>query len=343
MARLLFALAFLAQACVTTEFDDDPVATAVPVVLEPIAAPAGTDQTLVQFYESLLAQMLEAHQDRDLPRLRTLLEGVAPLAQPDWVAPRIAGFDALSCGLQFELATEQKGRLSEVEPVAAADGIAPLPRTSIGSELVYEFELPAPPGGPWRLGAVGEPDPVAFQVALVVREHFLDGTEKKLEDADVIRLDRAIELADEPLRLPVRIDLGASECVRREVELSVQLLPGYVRRGDLRAPVRTTLVASGRALQWPPGHEVIRTAPLRTLQNAQRLGDRAHFKHVRLAAEFAPPTERPEVERALMEWVRLGRPDQALVAMAALRAITERGAPVVGDRDAWLSWWESRR
>ena len=67
------------------------------------------------------------------------------------------------------------------------------------------------------------------------------------------------------------------------------------------------------------------------------------LEYVRLAAEFAPPAERPEVERALMDWVRLGRPDQALVAMAALRAITERGAPAVGDRDAWLSWWESRR
>lgn len=333
----------LASGCVHVQAEEDPVLTATPVVIEQLAAPEDADRALVEFYESLLSQMLEAHQDRDLPRLQSLLAGCAPLALPDWVAPRIEGFTGLAHGLHFELATEQRGRLREVDPAPAGEGVAALSRASIGAPLVYELELPVPDGGPWRLGAVSEPDPVAFQVALVVREHFLDGTQKKIEDADVVRLDHAVELDDEALRLPVRVDLGASEAVRREIELEVRLLPGYVRRGDVRAPVRNTLVATATARQWPPGHEVIRTAPLRTLQNAQRLGDRDHFKHVRLAAEFAGTEERAEVERSLMEWVRLGRPDQSLVAMATLRAIVPDGAPAIGDRDGWLSWWEARR
>jgi hypothetical protein len=39
--------------------------------------------------------------------------------------------------------------------------------------------------------------------------------------------------------------------------------------------------------------------------------------------------------------VRFGRVDQAQVAMAALRAITDAGV-AIGDRDGWLAWWQER-
>jgi hypothetical protein len=44
-----------------------------------------------------------------------------------------------------------------------------------------------------------------------------------------------------------------------------------------------------------------------------------------------------------MQWVRLGTPQQALVAMAALASIDPSAKAPLGDRDAWLLWWESRR
>ena len=344
-----FSVAVAVSGCVTTAVEDDPVATAVPVVIDVPVAPTGTDRTLVEFYDSVLAQLHEDHQDRDQARLRSLVESYLRAGVPEWARQRLEGFRALAFGLQFELHAAQHTRL-ETASAVLIDGASDRSTTasasapdSIGEAVDYLLVLPAPPDGPWYLGGRGDRDPVSFRFALVIREHFLDGSEKRIEDAEVVQLDVALELATESLRLPVRLDLGASEAVHREVQITVELLPGYLQVGEMRAPVRRTQLATGLARQWPKGHEAIRKAPLLTLQNAMKLGDRAHFKHVRLAAEFAPREQRTEVENALMEWVRIGRADQALVAMAALHAIEPQATASVGDRDAWLLWWESRR
>ena len=44
----------------------------------------------------------------------------------------------------------------------------------------------------------------------------------------------------------------------------------------------------------------------------------------------------------LIEQIRFGRQDQALVAMAALQVIAGETLPI-GDRQAWLAWWQARR
>lgn len=343
-AFVAFVLLGASSSCVTTAVEDDPVLSATPVVIEVPEAPTGTDRTLVEFYDSVLAQLHEAHQDRDQPRLQALIETYLRAGVPEWARKRLVGFRALALGLQFELHCEQRAEFAVPPPAAAIPGSVEAPsRDSIGVPLDYVLTLPPPPDGPWRLGGRADRDPVSFRLALVIREHFVDGSQKKIEDAEVVHLDHALVFDVEPLQLPVRLDLGDSEAVRRDVDIQVELLPGYVTVGDERAPIRRTVIASGRAVQWPPGHEVIRTSPLKTLVNAMKLGDREHFKHVRLAAEFASDAERTEVENSLMEWVRLGRADQALVAMATLRAITKDASAPIGDRDAWLLWWESRR
>jgi hypothetical protein len=86
----------------------------------------------------------------------------------------------------------------------------------------------------------------------------------------------------------------------------------------------------------------VRAQPLATLRAAIQRGDAEHFAHVRLAAEFAPDAERPRVQELLIDQVRLGRPDQALVAMATLRA-TGAADIAIGDRERWLAWWQARR
>ena len=70
--------------------------------------------------------------------------------------------------------------------------------------------------------------------------------------------------------------------------------------------------------------------------------DARNFACAYLAAVFVPSHERTAVIELLIEQVRFGRDDQAQVAMAALAAVT--GAELaVGDRDAWLAWWQARR
>ena len=314
----------------------DPAAGALPLVVAPPTAPAGTDAATAAFYESILAQLLEAHADADLPRMQSLLGFGLRSATPAWARDRLEGLRALAKGLAFEQFQQRNATLRQK---AAADASP----HDIGAPLDFEFVLTAPPDGPWSLGGEAGPDPVAFRVFFVIREARLDGAVQRLEDEDVLRLPAALTMTAEPLVLPIRLDLGPSDAVRRDVEVQVELLPGYVQCGEDRAPVRRLPLAKAQAQQWPAGHDVIRSAPLKTLRRAQQLGDPAHFPHVRLAAEFAPPSERPEVVAALIEWVRLGRPDQALVAMAALAELHPEAGIAVGDRDAWLYWRQARR
>ena len=43
----------------------------------------------------------------------------------------------------------------------------------------------------------------------------------------------------------------------------------------------------------------------------------------------------------LIDQVRYGRADQAQVAMAALKRVSGLSL-AVGDRDAWLAWWQTK-
>ena len=106
--------------------------------------------------------------------------------------------------------------------------------------------------------------------------------------------------------------------------------------------MQRTDIASAGLTQWPAGYEAIAKAPLVTLREALRRGDPAHFAHVFVAASFAGADERDAATALLIEQVRFGRQDQALVAMAALQVLTGAQLPS-GDREAWLAWWQARR
>ena len=351
-----------AAACVSAPDEVDPVAVVTPMVVSTQAAPDGTDPALVAFYESVLAQLQEAHRARDFLRMRRLVDAYSVEAAPPWAMPRLQGFRDLSFGLQFELHAAEHAELVPVaDSGAEAVAVGPAPAAqdapapeanathsledaaTIGAPIVFELRLPPPPDGPWRLGGRDERDPVAFRVTVVIRDRFLDGSTRKVEDAEVVRLDRGVELAEQPLVLPVRFELGTSPCARREVEVFAELLPGYVQAAESRAPVRLTSLAKARVVQWPKGHEALRKAPLAALKRAMERGDREHFLHVRVASEFAAEQDLSATADLLMGWVRLGTPEQALVAMAALREVDATATAPIGDRDAWLSWWESRR
>ena len=343
-----FVGTLLLSSCVTTYDDEDPVANAVPMVVATTVAPDGADPALAEFYGSVMAQLQEAHQGRDFARMRLLVDTYLVDYAPEWAVPRLVGFRDLSYGLQFEShaasnATLVQAASSAPEATESAPTDTPLAADSIGAPLEFELRIASPPDGPWRLGGEAEADPIAFRVTLVIQERFLDGSTRRIEDAEVVRLGATVELGTEPLVLPVRIDLGPSLCARRDVDITAELMPGYVQNGDARAPVRFTRLCQSKATQWPKGHESVRKAPLAALRKAMEPGERDRFLQARLAAEFAPPADRPAVADLLMQWVRLGTPQQALVAMATLASIDPSAKAPLGDRDAWLLWWESRR
>ena len=77
-----------AASCVSAPEDVDPVAVVSPMVVSTQSAPDGTDPALVAFYESVLAQLQEAHRARDFLRMRRLVDTYLIDAAPQWAMPR---------------------------------------------------------------------------------------------------------------------------------------------------------------------------------------------------------------------------------------------------------------
>lgn len=306
-----------------------PAVAAVPVVIPFGAGEPRSPAELRQFYESLLWRLQQAYAERDLEAMLPLLADYRRPDVPQWVQQRMAGYDALARGLQFERHAATSSRLRIAGDTEAAQ--------DAGEPVAFELVLEPPPGQV-RLGSRAG-DTCSFLVEVVVTDHFVDGSSRQHEDSSLLRLPAAHDFERGPLVLPLEVAVADAGAVLRVIELRVDLLPGYVQSGDLRVPVRRGRLAGLSHSQWPRGHRPIRAQPMATLCAAMQLGDAEHFPHVRLAAVFMPAAERNRMIEMLIDWVRLGRPDQALVAMATLRAVGAADI-AIGDREAWLSWFD---
>lgn len=343
-------MTLLAAGCVSTVVDDDGgdiVQPGIPrtSVVIPIVGGQATRSPLQELYAGIYLRLNEAHEQRDLDLMRSLLAQYEREDLPEDVAQRMAGFRALAMGLEFELHAVAQASLLVVPPAGAAvpaEGQESVVSEEIGKASNYELVVPPLPGAVVKLGGGSVDDPIAFSVDVRIRDYFLDGSTRTHEDGDVVLLSETVVLQDKPLRLPLELDLGPSAAVKRELDLRIDLLPGYLNIADRRVPVRRTTLAARSDRQWPQGLLEIRDKPLQVLRDAMAIGDASRFMHVRLAAEFATEEQQQEVRRMLIDWVRLGRPDQAMVAMAALAATTDAVIPV-GDRDGWLAWWQASR
>ena len=346
----MFTVTLLTAACVSNVVDDDGgdiVEPGIPrtSVVVPIVGGAATRNPLQEFYDGVYLRLNEAHQEQDLALMQALLANYEREDVSEAIAQRLAGFRALAMGLEFELHAVAQARLRAAVPAGedpVDDGQEPAASEEIGKVSHYELVLPPLAGVAVKLGGGSVDDPIAFGVDVRIRDYYLDGSSRTHEDGDVVLLSETVLLQNQPLRLPLELDLGPSAAVKRELDLRIDLLPGYLGIADRRVPVRRTTLAARSDTQWPQGLLGVRDKPLQVLRDAMAIGDASRFMHVRLAAEFASADKQQEVRRALIDWVRLGRPDQAMVAMAALAATTDVAIPV-GDRDGWLAWWQASR
>ena len=178
---------------------------------------------------------------------------------------------------------------------------------------------------------------------MTIEDLYVDGGTRKNSNQEFVWIPATIELQrGVVLRLPIALDLPPLDAVQRTVSIRVDLMPGYIVAGGVRAPLQRTSVAAISFTQWPRGHEAIAKNPLVNLREAIRLGDAAHFAHVFLAASFTKGADREVALALLIDQVRLGSQAQAMVAMATLRALTGM-TESVGDREAWLAWWQMRQ
>lgn len=352
--------------CVTTYEDaplllakPEPMPLAVPVAI-PLPQPAqGTgDHVLSEFYGGVMQRMREAAADHDVAHLEFLLEGYDRRDLPPFWRDQMRGYRAIGKGLRFEQHAIEHARLSLV-PAArdaaaspgntapnAAPNVPPATATPAvppcGEKLLFELVLP--PGGPeFVLGGRGDADPTGFSVAVTIEDAFVDGSSRSSRTEAFLWLPATLRLAgDKELRLPVAIDADAGGSVQRTIHLRLDLMPGYVLVDGIRAPVQRRGIAACTLTQWPRGYEKLQEAPLKALEQALRTFDEPRFPVVYLAAALTKGEDREKAMALLVEKVRFARAEQAQVAMAALRAISGETHPV-GDRDAWLAWWQTRR
>ncbi|MCA8976118.1 MAG: hypothetical protein KDC98_15455 [Planctomycetes bacterium] len=356
---IAMAVSLLAAACVTV-YEDAPliesgdlsvpefaVAQTIPIAG---AGTAPADRVLYQYYGSILERMQEAAKERNVQALFALLDGNEKPNLPDWIAERLRGYRALGHGLAF---LEHAAAHAEIRLIAATPDGSELARPAavtpptpsvppIGEPVRFEFALPAGPN-PVVLGGGDGDDPIGFAIAMTIEDQFVDGSRRDVTKQDFHWLDSAFELSGAAvLRRPYALEIPAGEAVRRNIHLRIDLLPGYVMSGEFRAPVQRRALAATTVTQWPRGYEPIVAQPLATLREALRLGDKGHYAHVFLGASFTTGPDREAAIDLLAEQVRYGTPPQAIVAMATLRSITDLDI-TVGDREAWLAWFASRR
>lgn len=341
------ALASLAAACVTTYEPVEPeqgaegAPLAVPVSIPLPEFGGGDSRVLLEFYGGILRRLQDAADDGDVELLDSLVESYDRPSVPDAFRQHLDGYRAIARGIAFQQHVQASAELrlvSAAGPGTAEPGKAP----PLGEPLQLELELPPPPA-PVRLGALGDRDPIGFSVAVTVDDEYLDGSSRESQSKEFLWLPRAFAFeSGESLLLPIEVGAAVGDAVRRTVLVRVDLMPGYADCDGMRAPLQRVTAGAVSTTQWPKGHEILAAQPLAGLKAALADFNPRNFASAYLSALLVPARDRREATALLMDQVRFGRADQARVAMAALHK-TAGVQIAVGDRDAWLAWWQSRQ
>lgn|GEM_PF-4908325 len=338
-------LASLGAACVITHESGEP-ATAGPGM--PVAAPVsiplpdfaagGGSRARAEFFNGILRRLQDAADEGDAALLGNLIESFERPDLPEAFMEHLDGYRAIARGIEFQVHVAQNAQLK----LLSKDDEAVEKTPALGEPLLLELELPAM-AAPLRLGAQGEPDSVGFSVAVTLDDEYVDGSRREFQSKEFLWLPRAFELVGERrLRLPVAINADVGDAVRRSVVVRVDLMPGYVVIEGMRAPIQRVTAGAMTCTQWPKGYEVLAARPLAGLKAALKDFSQKSYASAYLSAMLIPAPQRREATSLLIDQVRFGRADQAQVAMAALRHVA--GVEIaVGDRDAWLLWWQTKR
>jgi hypothetical protein len=337
-----FAAGLLGGACVT-EYEAAPLvdtslvrpdfAIAQSIPFGAVATSA-EDQVLLDLYASVFQRLQQAVEEDSPATIDALVAAYDRGALPDWVRERFEGYRNLAEGQRFLRHARERSAvtLPAGDPPVLADGTA----------LEFTFELP-PYAEPVVLGGRDDADPTVFAVALTVEDAFVDGSSRRYSHQDFVRLPSGQVLAGEAaLRLPIRVDLPANGAVMRTANVRVDLLPGYLLVGERRAAVRLATLAAASATQYPAERAEVLADPLAALRQNLKQGGVAGARRAWLAALATRGADRRAAEELLIEQVRTASAEPAAQAMAALQVLT--GVRIlVGDRDGWLAWWQSRQ
>ena len=372
-ASLAPLLACFAAGCVTTYTPIDLVDQASempvsqPIAIPILAAQGGNNRLLLEFYSGILRRLQDAADDGDVALLDSLVASYDKPNIPGSVSQHLAGYRAIGRGIRFRQHAIRKAVLELRLPAAAkpdaavvdaakpdaavvvgakVDGgagskLVAAPKVpALGKDLRLRLRLPAMANAV-TLGGRNSRNPIGFSVSVTVEDEYVDGSSRSLHTDGVVWLPERFELVgDNELLLPIDVGAASGDAVRRNVTVRIDMR-GHVEIDGIRAPVKSTSIAAGSYTQWPAGYDIIAKQPLAALKLALKAFQPKNFASVYLAALKIPATHQYEACALLMDQVRFGRADQAQVAMAALQNVTGLSI-AVGDRDAWLGWWQAR-
>lgn len=346
------SVVFATGGCVTTY---TPVDLTDPeselIVQAPVAIPIGDfgegkkNRLLLEFYSGILRRLHEAAEDGDVALLDSLVAAYDKQSTPEGVKQHLKSFRAIGRGILFRQHVQKLATFElrqSVRDKAVGKDTAPEDRIEppLGQQLQLDLRIPAM-AQPVLLGGQGHNDPFTFAVSVTVEDEYSDGRTRSSKTDGVVLLPQSFTLADgNELTLPVNIDEATDEAVRRRVFVRVDMR-GHVEIDEIRAPVKSATIGAGSFVQLPEGHEVIKQQPMAALKLALADFQKKNFASAYLAALLMPQAERVAAAGLLMDQVRYGRADQALIAMASLKRLSGLSL-AVGDRDAWLAWWQTK-
>lgn len=313
--------------------DADPNAAALPTqqsVVVPVPSGLVSNDAVDAYFGSVIEQMQEAAQEGDLARLLGLLAAHDDERAPSWARQRFAAYRDVGRALAFEARLPE---LTEIELQSA--------ERALGAPLRFVVRMRGPDDADVQLAPVGNAFATNVLVSIAMVDHDCLGTRAERRSSVVLQPDSRVRLRAEPMVLPFMVAAEHGGASVRKLQLRAELLPGRIEIDGRGVPNRRVLLAEHALELFPAGVEPIREQPLRTLRNALQLGDAPHFPHVFLATWLMPAQDRDSAIELLVQRVRLGRPDQARCAMAALGVLTGERL-TVEDRDGWLRWWQAR-
>jgi len=328
--------------------ESQPIAIAIP------EAQGSSSRLLLDFYSGILRRLQDAADDGDVALLDSLVASYDRPNIPASISQHIAGYRAIGRGIRFsqhvlrtavlELRVPEASESDELRADTAIvdghDSVAAPKVPALGEDLQLRLRLPAMTNAV-MIGGRDSLNRIGFSVSVTVEDEYADGSLRSLHTDGAVWLSERFELVgDKELLLPIDVGAAVDDAVRRNVTVRVEMR-GHVEIDGVRAPVKSAGIAAESYVQWPVGFDVIAQQPMAALKLALASFQPKNFASVYLAAWKIPVAQQREACALLVDQVRFGRADQAQVAMAALQNVTGLSI-AVGDRDAWLDWWQAR-
>lgn len=308
-----------------------------------------------RYHESLLTQLGDAWNARDLDRMNSLLDksrlGAAPeqvwryeqfetMYQDAWV--HLVGFERMGFYV-----VHNKGGASAQPSQSGAEGPASKDFTmGERSRVLLKIEPIEGHGGKvLAKGPEGQRSTVFLEMQIT--DVLADGSRTQGTSPMKLQLDKDITFTtDAPYELEIPlIQEPDPDVYIRTVRLRGDLFPAGMIYDETHMKTGRFVLKELTFTRYPTGFRRIRAAPLKTLRNALEASAR-YRGHILISAHFIHRDSRKaDVDKAvdlILASLPSAPPQAEPTLLYALQILVPEGGPLSRDRDGWLHWATNR-